>query len=113
VGRSEAALNALDVIKAAGLRCPEDIELFCQTDDAAFETTEPTVTVYRMPNSTLASEATRLLIKVLEHPDLPTTWVEVPWRYVERESCRVPELRDHPPAVTEHVIGGEARSHAN
>jgi LacI family transcriptional regulator len=96
------AIGALQAIRDAALRVPEDIALIGFDDISAAAYTFPPLSTVAQPVGELGREAVRLLIDRIEHPDQPSQqrWLEA--QIVLRRSCgcHMPDAGD--------LKGGEA-----
>jgi DNA-binding LacI/PurR family transcriptional regulator len=86
----EIAFGALDAIRSAGLRCPEDISLVGFDDGPWATICRPTLTTIRQPLSDLAERAVSLIVEGALHPSRAPQVVngDFPAAIVIRESTR-------------------------
>ncbi|MEE1845837.1 MULTISPECIES: LacI family DNA-binding transcriptional regulator [unclassified Streptomyces] len=82
------ALGALDAIRAAGLRVPQDIGLAAFDDIPWFVHTDPPITAIAQPTGELGRAAVRALVDIVEGRS-PRS-VTLPARLVVRRSCGEP-----------------------
>lgn len=67
----EMAAGALDALRAAGLRVPEDVRLVGTDDSLWSRTSVPPLTTVRIDARHMGSQAVRLLLKRIAAPDAP------------------------------------------
>jgi LacI family transcriptional regulator len=97
-GNDLIALGSLRVLRARGLRCPQDVSLVGFNDMAFADDFHPALTTVHVPHLELGAEAARLLLDRLDRPAtadgagaiLPTTTVLLPLRLVVRASTAAP-----------------------
>ncbi|MFJ7199420.1 MULTISPECIES: LacI family DNA-binding transcriptional regulator [unclassified Streptomyces] len=82
------ALGALDAIRAAGLRVPQDIGLAAFDDIPWFVHTAPPITAIAQPTGELGRAAVRALVDIVEGRSPQS--VTLPARLVVRRSCGEP-----------------------
>lgn len=82
------ALGALDAIRAAGLRVPQDIGLAAFDDIPWFVHTDPPITAIAQPTGELGRAAVRALVDMVEGRSPQS--VTLPARLVVRRSCGEP-----------------------
>ncbi|MCX4735974.1 LacI family DNA-binding transcriptional regulator [Streptomyces sp. NBC_01363] len=82
------ALGALDAIRAAGLRVPQDIGLAAFDDIPWFVHTDPPITAIAQPTGDLGRAAVRALVDIVEGRSPQS--VTLPARLVVRRSCGEP-----------------------
>ncbi|GGV73677.1 LacI family transcriptional regulator [Streptomyces gelaticus] len=82
------ALGALDAIRAAGLRVPQDIGLAAFDDIPWFVHTDPPITAIAQPTGELGRAAVRALVDIVEGRSPQS--VTLPARLVVRRSCGEP-----------------------
>ncbi|MFF3784782.1 LacI family DNA-binding transcriptional regulator [Streptomyces sp. NPDC001933] len=82
------ALGALDAIRAAGLRVPQDIGLAAFDDIPWFVHTDPPITAIAQPTGELGRAAVRALVDLVEGRSPQS--VTLPARLVVRRSCGEP-----------------------
>ncbi|HSO49355.1 MAG TPA: substrate-binding domain-containing protein, partial [Acidimicrobiia bacterium] len=81
-----SAVGALDAIRNAGLRVPEDIALAGFDDLAIASEIDPPLTTMRPDISGIGQEAARNLLSLLENPDGGPRRVLLPTELVIRQS---------------------------
>lgn len=86
------ALGALQSVKRAGLKIPEDVSLASFDDVTWFELLEPPVTAIAQPTRELGEAAARMLLEMIEGESRPDSHV-VPAELVVRRSCAGPRRR--------------------
>ncbi|MFF3393855.1 LacI family DNA-binding transcriptional regulator [Streptomyces sp. NPDC002669] len=82
------ALGALDAIRAAGLRVPQDIGLAAFDDIPWFVHTDPPITAIAQPTGDLGRAAVRALVDIVDGRSPQS--VTLPARLVVRRSCGEP-----------------------
>lgn len=84
----EHALTALAVLRAAGLRVPNDISVvsFDDTDEAVQYS--PPLTSVAIPRSQIGYWGARVVADLIRHHDIKTTRILFRTRLSERESCK-------------------------
>ncbi|WP_406425612.1 LacI family DNA-binding transcriptional regulator [Streptomyces sp. NBC_01589] len=65
------ALGALDAMRAAGLRCPQDLSVVGFNDMPFLSRMTPALTTVHVPQRTIGAEAARMLLQSLENPGPP------------------------------------------
>ncbi len=83
------ALGALQSVKRAGLKIPEDVSLASFDDVSWFELLEPPVTAIVQPTRELGAVAIRTLLEMIEEGRRPGSHV-VPAELLIRQSCARP-----------------------
>ena len=82
----DMAVGALRILKAAGLRCPEDVMVAGFDDAASSRAASPTITTVRQPVIELGTNAVQRVVSAWEgKPDLEL--LTLPTEAVFRESC--------------------------
>jgi LacI family transcriptional regulator len=92
----KSALGALEAIREAGRRVPEDVALVGIDDIADAEHAEPPLTTVYWPKRELGELAVRRLLHRVEHPDSLPLKTLVPCRLVVRDSCGGRPARPEP-----------------
>ena len=69
------ARGALPVLRRAGRRVPEDVAIVGFDDSSAALDCDPPLTTVRQPTEDMAAEMARLLLRQIEHPEIPVTAV--------------------------------------
>ena len=96
-GNDDMAFGALDAIKAAGLRCPEDIVIAGFDDAAGARFSTPPLTTVRQPATRLGATAVDFIMRILDDRTAGDT-ITLPTELIIRESCGC-----HPGGVRSHV----------
>jgi LacI family transcriptional regulator len=91
----KSALGALDALKAAGRRVPDDVALTGIDDVAEGEHAEPPLTTVRWPKRDLGVLAVRRLLDRITHPTSLPIKTLVPCRLVIRASCGASSSQRH------------------
>ncbi|MFC7614835.1 LacI family DNA-binding transcriptional regulator [Actinokineospora soli] len=81
------AAGALDALRAAGLRVPDDVAVVGFDDIAIAAHTTPTLTTVRQPSHEMGEAAARLLLRLLDGEPAPEGPVVIPTSLVVRESA--------------------------
>ncbi len=84
------AIGALEVIRDAGLRVPDDIALVGFDDVPVATAVEPALTTVRQPIEGLGTMAAELLLNLVENPpdgQAPGQRIVLPAKLVVRDSC--------------------------
>lgn len=86
----EIAFGAIHAVRAAGLRCPEDISIVGFDDGLWATACRPALTTIRQPLADLAERAVSLLVEAASAPEKPRRSVpgDMPASLVIRESTR-------------------------
>lgn len=89
-GSDELAIGALQAVKAAGLRVPQDLSVigFDDIDFASY--TDPPLTTVSQPRKALGRAAMALLMEMLDDPDTPPRKKLLPTHLVIRGSSGPP-----------------------
>lgn len=80
------ALDALQCVRALGLRVPEDIAIVGFDDQPNAARSDPPLTTVRQPIAGLGREAVALLLRLIEQPDAAPQRVVLPTELVVRAS---------------------------
>ena len=83
-----SAFGAMDAIRAAGLRVPHDVSVVGFDDIPDARWTHPQLTTVRQPMREMGQRAARMLLQMIDHPELPPQRIELPTELIVRESCR-------------------------
>ncbi len=96
------ALGALEALKAAGMRCPEDISLVGYNDSPQAAYTAPPLTTVHLPSYELGRIAAELIVTLSEEPGLVLQNMSLPPVLVVRQSSAAPcaGSKSHQPATT-------------
>jgi LacI family transcriptional regulator len=89
-GNDLIALGALRAIRAAGLRCPDDVSLTGFNDMPFLDELRPALTSVHVPTHELGVEAARLLLEQIEGAPAVAKTISLPLRLVVRESTAPP-----------------------
>jgi LacI family transcriptional regulator len=89
-GNDLIALGALRAIRAAGLRCPDDISLTGFNDMPFLDELRPALTSVHVPTHELGVEAARLLLEQIEGAPAVAKTISLPLRLVVRDSTASP-----------------------
>ena len=84
------AIGALETIREAGLRVPDDIALVGFDDVPVATAVEPALTTVRQPIEGLGTMAAELLLNLLENPpdgQAPGQRIILPAKLIVRDSC--------------------------
>lgn len=81
------ALGALQSLRRAGLRVPDDVALVGFDDIPAAERADPPLTTVRQPIHEMGYQAVMTLLDVIQHPGGAPRQVMLPTELVIRESC--------------------------
>jgi LacI family transcriptional regulator len=82
------AFGAMDAIRDAGLRIPNDISVVGFDDIPTAAYTHPPLTTVRQPLHEMGSLATRMLLEMIDNPNRPIERIDLPTVLVERGTCR-------------------------
>lgn len=82
------ALALERVCAQMGLSIPEDISIIAFNNSLYAQLASPQLTAIDINSYQLGQEAANRILNYLENPNLPTTKVVVPYRIVERSSCK-------------------------
>ncbi|MDO8212489.1 LacI family DNA-binding transcriptional regulator [Conexibacter sp. CPCC 206217] len=85
-GNDLIALGAIDALREAGLRVPEDVSVVGFNDMAWSERFSPPLTTVRVPHHELGMEAGSLLLERLANPSAPSREIVLPVRLIVRGS---------------------------
>ncbi len=80
------AAGAIQVLRAAGRRVPEDVAVVGYDDSSVAESTEPPLTSVRQPIEEMGAEMVRLLVEHTSHPDAVPRTVILATQLVTRRS---------------------------
>ena len=82
------ALALERVCSQMGLSIPEDVSIIAFNNSLYAQLASPQLTAVDINSYQLGQEAANRILNHLENPNLPTTKVVVPYRIVERGSCK-------------------------
>jgi LacI family transcriptional regulator len=85
-----SAFGAMDVIRARGLRIPDDISILGFDDIPHAQIAWPKLTTIRQPLAQMGRVASRLLLDQIEEPGRPVRRVTLATELVIRDSCAPP-----------------------
>ena len=85
-----SAFGALDAIRDAGKRVPDDVSLIGFDDIPGAAATRPPLTTVRQPLREMGCRATRMLLELIDDPARTIERVDLPTELVVRGSCRSP-----------------------
>jgi LacI family repressor for deo operon, udp, cdd, tsx, nupC, and nupG len=85
----EIAMGALTAIRAAGLRCPDDLSVMGFDDIRYAALMEPPLTTIRQPMDDLGRETVRLMLQALDDPSLAPVQQTLKHEIVVRRSTGV------------------------
>lgn len=84
----QMALGAIDVLRDAGFRVPDDVLVTGFDGIEAAALSRPALTTIRQPMIDLGRAAVQVLARRLEHPDAPPAVVRLPLQILLRESSQ-------------------------
>ena len=82
------AIGAIRAVHDLGLKCPEDISILGVDDIEAASYTTPKLTTIHTPMDELGNLASKLLIDRIEGGHEIVTKIHLPFKVIERESCK-------------------------
>lgn len=85
------ALGAMEALRDAGLRIPEDISLVGFDDIPQVSITHPKLTTVRQPLEHMGRMAVKLLLEQIENPENPARRMTLDTQLVVRDSCQPPK----------------------
>jgi LacI family transcriptional regulator len=85
------ALGAMEALREAGLRIPEDISLVGFDDIPQVSITHPKLTTVRQPLEQMGRVAVELLLEQIENPENPARRITLATQLVVRDSCQAPK----------------------
>jgi LacI family transcriptional regulator len=85
-----SAFGALDAIRDAGKRVPDDVSVIGFDDIPDAAATRPPLTTIRQPLRAMGRLATRMLLEFIENPNRAVERVDLPTELVVRATCRSP-----------------------
>jgi len=90
-GNDLLALGCYDVFEERGISCPEDLSVMGFNDIPFMDKMRPPLTTVRVPHYEVGAEAARMLLDMLQDPDVGSRSVLLPLTLMERQSTgRVP-----------------------
>ena len=84
------AIGAIDALRQAGLRCPEDISVVGYNDAPMSDHLTPSLTTVRYPSDEVGRFSAAVALSHIADPDLPGEHVSFPAELVVRGSTRSP-----------------------
>ncbi|MGC4047636.1 MAG: LacI family DNA-binding transcriptional regulator [Armatimonas sp.] len=84
----DSAFGVMDAIRDRGLRVGDDVSVIGFDDIMTATMVHPKLTTVRQPLHEMGRRATRMLLDMIESPDLPRERIDLPTELVIRESCR-------------------------
>jgi DNA-binding LacI/PurR family transcriptional regulator len=84
----DAAIGAMKAIHKFGLKVPNDISIIGLADLEMSEYIRPTLTTVRVPKVEIGMIAAKVLIDKIESGHTIPIKIELPFKLIERESCR-------------------------
>lgn len=91
----KTAFGAMEAIKDAGLRIPDDISIAAIDDVYESPYTSPPLTTYHVPKRALGEAAVATLHRLLESPgSSPAAKIALIGHLVVRQSCAAPRLKE-------------------
>jgi len=84
----QSAFGAMDAIRDAGLRIPDDVSVIGFDDIPAAGLTHPPLTTVRQPMVEMGRQATRMLLDLIADPVQEVPRIDLPTELIIRESCR-------------------------
>jgi len=86
------AIGCLDVMKRQGLRCPQDISLIGHNDMPLVDMLTTPLTTVRIDYHRMGTEAARLMLHRLAHPDAPSLNLALKPELIVRRSTAPPPI---------------------
>lgn len=93
----QSAFGAMDAIRDAGLRIPDDVSVIGFDDVPAASLAHPPLTTVRQPMAEMGRLATRMLLDSIANPGQEGTRIDLPTELIVRESCRPLAHNEHSP----------------
>jgi LacI family transcriptional regulator len=87
-----SAFGAMDAIREAGLRIPEDISVVGFDDIPQASMVYPKLTTIQQPLEQMGRVAVKMLLEQIENPGRPPRRVTLATQLVTRDSCVPPQL---------------------
>ena len=87
------AIGALDALRAAGLRCPDDVSILGYNDAPLVDHFDPPLSTIRWPSVEIGRRAAELAISLIEEPDNAVSSMTFRPELVPRNST-APRRRD-------------------
>ncbi|HED03200.1 MAG TPA: LacI family transcriptional regulator [Candidatus Fraserbacteria bacterium] len=89
------AIGAMQVIKEAGLRVPEDVAIVGFDDGPIARHTDPPLSTMRVFAEQMGRAAAKRLIELVEEPEQPAVQIKLATELVVRGSCGSKQRRSH------------------
>jgi LacI family transcriptional regulator len=89
-GNDLLALGCYDVFAERGIDCPRDLSVVGFNDMPFIDKLRPPLTSVRVPHYVVGSEAARMLLEALQHPDSHARSVLLPLTLIRRQSTGPP-----------------------
>jgi len=86
------AIGAMDGLRAAGLRCPDDVSILGYNDSPLVDHFDPPLSTIRWPSAEIGRRAAELAIELIEEPGRPVASSTFPPELVPRASTAPPLL---------------------
>ena len=90
-GNDLLALGCYDVMHERGLACPDDVSVVGFNDMPFIDKLRPPLTTVHIPHYQIGTEAARLLLERVDHPDTVVKSILLPLTMVERQSTAPPK----------------------
>jgi DNA-binding LacI/PurR family transcriptional regulator len=87
VSNGPSAYGTLEVVRALGLRFPQDIAIVVFDDPEWSRIVESPLTVIAQPGYEMGRLAAEMLLRRLDHPEAPLQCVRLPTTLIHRKSC--------------------------
>jgi LacI family transcriptional regulator len=84
------AIGAMDALKAAGRRVPEEVSVLGFGDWPEAAAAHPALTTIHQPTLEMGRQAVRYLVRQIEGLPLPQEHLDLPTMLVQRASCALP-----------------------
>lgn len=84
------AVGALDALRAAGLRCPEDVSIVGYNDAPLSDHLDPALTTVRLPGIALGEHSARMLLGAIAGEPAGTRRIVLMPEFIQRHSTRPP-----------------------
>ena len=82
-----AAIRVLETLNHHGIRVPEEISIIGFDDTPQAAAAYPPLTTVKHPLYEMGEEAVRILLRLIDDPDLSPQHVQLATKLVVRESC--------------------------
>ena len=84
------ALGALDVLRATGLRCPDDVSLIGYNDSPQVDRVSPPLTTIRLHSEELGRLVAEMTVRAITSPTRSPIYLKLPPELIVRESTGLP-----------------------